>query len=392
MKALRERSALLLPIGWLLGCSAEVTHVEQFALARQHSCALLDDGAVKCWGFRGAGALGDGNPVGAGFPDFQLSAVSVRGLEGEVRQLAVGETWSCALLRSGAVQCWGAPVGSPLLSVQDRGISPPTTVPGLEANVQSIAANGDAACALKQDGGVWCWGTNSAGQLAAQVGASELPLPVALPLPARLIAVGPVQVCAALVDNSIWCWGVKDPVFFGFLDPPIPYQDPAPVFPGILPNVAWQALAANRDYACGLAPDATVHCWGYVPPVNASDPIDFAPHAMNLGAPVAEVSLGEGYACAILKSGALRCWGNGLALGVANTAPRDCEKSYAACNPGTLITPYGVPEARRVGAGFYTTCAEQLDGEVLCWGENLLGTQGIGTRWDRYQPTPVLGL
>ncbi|MDX2055419.1 MAG: hypothetical protein SFV15_23660 [Polyangiaceae bacterium] len=389
MKALATKLALLLPITWLLGCSGEATHVEQFALARQHSCALLDSGTVKCWGFRGAGALADGNPVGAGAPDFQLSAVSVQGLGAGATQIAVGETWSCALLKTGAVQCWGAPVGVPPGSVLDSGFTPPATVPGLESSVKAISANGDTACVLREDGSVWCWGANSAGQLGAPIQPAALPVPVTLPLPARLIGVGPQQVCAALVDNSIWCWGASSVDFFytytaEAIQPPVSID--------ALYKVAWQALQVNKGYACALAPDATLYCWGESPRINSSDNRLHGAVAVNLGAPVAQMSLGEGYACAILKGGGPRCWGNGRALGLGSTTVHDCAKSYDACHPGTLVTPAGVADARRIGAGFYVTCAERTDGEVLCWGENLLGTEGTGTRWDSYQPTPVLGL
>ena len=66
-----------------------------------HTCAIVAGGAVKCWGNNSFGELGDGTSVSR-----STSPVAVIGLTG-VLAIAAGQQHTCALLPSGAVDCWG---------------------------------------------------------------------------------------------------------------------------------------------------------------------------------------------------------------------------------------------------------------------------------------------
>src|SRR5207248_2502700 len=66
-----------------------------------HTCALLVDTTVRCWGWNAQGELGDGTYIDRSRP------TAVAGLTG-VRQVAVGHTDSCAVMNEGSVRCWGA--------------------------------------------------------------------------------------------------------------------------------------------------------------------------------------------------------------------------------------------------------------------------------------------
>src|SRR5262249_16263395 len=103
--------------------------VAQLALGGQHSCARLDDGTVKCWGGNFSGELGDGTTTAKSKP------TAVPGLTG-VAKLALGgsagvSAHSCALMNDGTVKCWGynghGQLGDGTLVAKKV----PTTVPGL---------------------------------------------------------------------------------------------------------------------------------------------------------------------------------------------------------------------------------------------------------------------
>jgi len=66
-----------------------------------HTCALLNDGSVKCWGENDYGRLGDGTTARRTAP------MSVLGLSGAATAIAAGGSHTCALLTDGTVQCWG---------------------------------------------------------------------------------------------------------------------------------------------------------------------------------------------------------------------------------------------------------------------------------------------
>lgn len=67
----------------------------------EHTCAVTSGGAVRCWGDNGVGQLGNGSYTSSGEP------VQVTGLTGNVQAIAVGSGHSCAVLGNGEVRCWG---------------------------------------------------------------------------------------------------------------------------------------------------------------------------------------------------------------------------------------------------------------------------------------------
>jgi alpha-tubulin suppressor-like RCC1 family protein len=123
-----------------------------------HTCALLTDGRVKCWGSNEGGSLGDGTEIDRKTPVF------VRGLSG-VQAVSVGGLHTCALLESGGVKCWGSNSYGELGDGTKKDRKTPVAVRGLSSGVQQIAAGGGHTCALLSGGGIRCWGSNRYGQL-----------------------------------------------------------------------------------------------------------------------------------------------------------------------------------------------------------------------------------
>jgi hypothetical protein len=80
--------------------------VVQVAAGEDHTCARLSTGAVRCWGNNGTGQLGYGNTATIGDNEAPASAGDVN-VGGAVAQLALGGEHVCALLTDGAVRCWG---------------------------------------------------------------------------------------------------------------------------------------------------------------------------------------------------------------------------------------------------------------------------------------------
>ncbi len=73
----------------------------------EHTCARLEGGRAKCWGNNGVGQLGLGKPGRVGGD--QIAQDSAIDVGGEVLTLAAGESQTCALLDDGMVRCWGDP-------------------------------------------------------------------------------------------------------------------------------------------------------------------------------------------------------------------------------------------------------------------------------------------
>jgi len=142
--------------------------VKHLALGWAHSCAVLEDGTMQCWGYDDHGQLGQGK-VGASatFPGPVHLPAGRSALMG-----CAGQVHSCALLDDATVACWGSnrrgQVGTGTV-LSDTVADPPivltpTVVEGV-TNVRSIACGFAHTCALHESGRVTCWGTNESGEL-----------------------------------------------------------------------------------------------------------------------------------------------------------------------------------------------------------------------------------
>jgi hypothetical protein len=142
-----------------LGTDGGMPRVTGLAAGGFHTCALLEDGRVQCWGWNVFGQLGDGTTMGRSTP------VTVTGLSGMATALEAGDRHTCALLEDGRVQCWGHNGLGQLGDGTTMHRSTPTTVTGLSGMATALEAGGAHTCALLADGRVQCWGRNDDGQL-----------------------------------------------------------------------------------------------------------------------------------------------------------------------------------------------------------------------------------
>ncbi len=367
---------------------------------RYHSCALGDDGGVQCWGNNEYGQLGSATNSGTLTPTPAPQAAVDLGAGRTAIAIAAGEFHTCALLDDRSVRCWGNNSSGQLGSATNSGtLDPnPTAQPAVDfggRSARAISAGLGHTCALLDDSSIRCWGNNLSGQLgsATNNGSGS---PNVTPEPAVELGTGAIDVAAgdehtcALLDNgTVRCWGNN---FSGQLGSTTNNNSTAanPTPEGAVDIGAGRiarAVSAGGTHNCAVLDDGGVVCWGsnrYGQLGASTNSGNFTPNpaaqpAVDLGAgrTVAAITSGLYHSCAQLDDGTARCWGinDGGQLGAATNA--------GTIDPNPTAQPAVDVGAGRsvdaITAGFNHTCALLDDGTVRCWGNNRDGQLGTAT-------------
>jgi alpha-tubulin suppressor-like RCC1 family protein len=160
--------------------------VTSVSVGRQFACAVTADGAVWCWGENSGGELGidsSASPLCPFDPSIACSLVPVpmAGLTSGVTAVSAGAAYACALMESGAVQCWGYNGRGELGDGSQASSLVPVQVTGLTSGVTDLANGAGFNCAVI-DGGVQCWGTGPLGNAPVTLCSGEdcslVPVPI----------------------------------------------------------------------------------------------------------------------------------------------------------------------------------------------------------------------
>jgi alpha-tubulin suppressor-like RCC1 family protein len=345
-----------------------------------HSCALLQTGGVKCWGYNENGQLGDGT-----ISYLRSTPVDVVGLDSGAAAVAAGVNHSCALTDQGGVKCWGYNGVGELGDGTTESHTTPVDVVGLGSDVMAIAADFEHSCVLASNGGVKCWGYNLHGQLGDGTLDNRL-MPVdviGLVSGGAGITAGIYHTCALISGGGAKCWGENGT---GQLGDGVQYQRSMPVdVVGLAGNTA--GISAGGSHTCALTASGGVKCWGDnefgklgdFSENDRSTPVDV--YGLTSGA--SSVVASTVHTCALTVGGGARCWGN-------NAYGQLGDGTYRGHpNPVNVIgLASGVTD---IALGRYHTCAV-ISGEARCWGYNYNGQLGDGTNNDSTTPVGVAGL
>ena len=204
---------------------------KDLCLGDGHTCVHLADDTVRCWGRNDKGQLGSENGVSRGkAPETMGNALPPVNLGNDVsvRQITCGSRHTCALLNNGQLKCWGYNLLGQLgLGVETRTVGnrpdsmgdnlPPVQLaPGMTP--QAVVAGDLHTCVLLESGRISCWGSNSDGGLGTGLGGIRGKSPndmgenlPSLSLPgqerATQLALGYEMTCALSGTGHVYCWG-----------------------------------------------------------------------------------------------------------------------------------------------------------------------------------------
>jgi len=363
---------------WNLGSG-----VQSIESGSNRVCAVMDSsGGLKCWGNNGSGQLGLGYNS-----DVESVPKDVPGLTSGVKSVSMGHSHTCAATTAGGVKCWG---GNNYGEGGDGTVGEPRNTPqnvsGLNTGVDTISVGYGFSCALMDSGGIKCWGKNDFGQLGDDSVENRLvPVNVSgFASGANAISAGGYHNCVLTDTGGIKCSGWNA---YGQLgDGTIPYETVPVDVPGLTSGVL--DISVGAYHTCAVMGSGAAKCWGRNEHGELGDDTTrsrgMPVGVIGLSSGVSEIFTGKHHTCAIMASGGMRCWGRGNdgLLGYGSNQSSSTPVDVSGLESGV----------RSASAGDYHTCVVTDSDGIECWGNNGYGKLGDGTTENRNTPVDVVGL
>jgi alpha-tubulin suppressor-like RCC1 family protein len=355
---------------------AMLTDLTAITAGTNHSCALNTKGTVSCWGSNSDGQLGDGTVGGGSRSPVQVTPLS------NAAGIVTGDSHSCALLGDHTVSCWGANDAGQLGASGNGPHGTPLSL-GL-GDVRVIAAGGSTTCAIDGGGALWCWGLNDQGQLGDGTTMSRsTPMKVGISTAVTDVAVGRAFACA-VTGGAVLCFGRNAE---GQLGNTGDAASPTPVSVVLPENAVAVAIAAGHEFACATDASNRVWCWGENDNFQFADTTGAGHSIPSLSSYTNAMTVAGGGAhlCVMSRAHGITCSGfNGtgqLGDGHRTTQP--------APHPSDGLTTGTALKVTALNGGEAHMCALRSDKTVMCWGQNTLGEVGDGSILTRTTPTLV---
>jgi alpha-tubulin suppressor-like RCC1 family protein len=388
---------------WKAAPLAGIDDAVAVSLGGRTACALRRGGLVSCWGVVDDGRQGYNTMWNGSYaPRFTRTPQPIAGIT--ATEVAAGGEFACAIVDGGSVACWGTNEWHVLGPSIDAGSLAPVGVDGIRDAVH-IATGDYHACALRRDRTVTCWGGREV------LGSQPARTPIVLPL-SRVLAIaikgerlyasletGEVEsvellsqapqadrtelrgveaapgqdfVCARRANGTVGCSGWGSYGQLGDGSATTAYDRRTSDVPGISDAVA---IAAGDEHACALSRSGALRCWG----ANDAGQAGRQPHVV-LAAPtrvdgisdVSHVAMAEQATCAVRRAGDVLCWGSGAGQSLGGGTPAGDDDAPDRATPA--LVP-GVSDVTAIAGGRDHFCAVRRSGEVLCWGKGGSGTE-----------------
>ena len=378
-------------------------NVAQISAGNGHTCALMNNGDIYCWGDGERGALGNKLLTSTNRARLIASPKPTRKFNDKdlLRgKIAVGTAHSCAVTQNKNVYCWGEGDNGRLGMNSTSDAKTPDLVHGTSGsgtldNIYQVKAGDTHSCSLTMIGKVHCWGDGSSGKLGQGTETnSNFPKAVisgetatgnnAL-TNARQISVGRNHTCVLRSNQQVACWGKNEYGELGAnLDPDDDEFVNSPVLvhtsdsdTGPLSDVI--QVSAGRFHTCALKNNGKVYCWGRGEDARlgqgSSDQNDKTTPVVVSGtnnSDMVQIATGSSHTCALKSHGEVYCWG--------------------IIGTGTKNTPVKVGSAsavERLSAGSSHNCAIQTRGRAYCWGLQAYGSLGNNNNSSVTKNTPI---
>ena len=309
--------------------------VTQLVSGAYHSCVLFNDKSVKCWGWNAHGSLGTGSSDNIGDNEVPASINPIE-ISSNVESISAGWAHTCAILENGNIKCWGKNQYGQLgygtntdIGLSDKPSDHPEIFLG--EKVISISAGHEHTCAVLESKNVKCWGYNGYGQLGydnvVSVGSGNSLTPldmdyIKLNGPIKSVVAGGNHSCAILESGDLKCWGRNHAgqLGYGFNHNVSDWQYPMGSVSTVDVGGPVQQVTLGDSHTCALLENGKVKCWGlnnkgqlgYGNIYNLADHPSEIPSllgSLEFDQKAVKLIAGKSHTCAVMESADMKCWG-----------------------------------------------------------------------------------
>ncbi len=314
------------------------------AAGSDHACGIAQDSTAWCWGLNDFAELGASTSFcNQTFRFVSCASAPVR-VAGGLRfdSILVGGYATCGLVRSGgasaapyAAWCWGwnthGEVGSDTAGAIVR---QPALVSG-GRTYAAISLDLFHACGVDGTGSMFCWGSNTHGQLAADTVrtprcdhgparnqfCAPTPIVAAIGYFAASVSAGSTHTCLLDQAGRASCSGSNQYGVLGVTGAP---GGPTPV--AVSGSIVFRSISAGLDHTCAITPAGETWCWGLnglgqlgsapggeaCPAFGSAQPCRTVPTAVTAAPAFVQISAGSEHTCGLTAGGEIWCWGRGI--------------------------------------------------------------------------------
>lgn len=345
------------------------------------TAAIKLDGTLWMWGHNSSGQLGDGTAVDKSSPVQTVAGGT------DWSEVDVGSYHTAAIKTDGTLWMWGTNTDGQL------GIGDIVTITSLSSPVQTIAGGtnwkqvsvGDrSTAAVKTDGTLWTWGRNTDGQLGNDtIESTSTPVQtVAGGTTWTQVSMGTAAAAAVKTDGTLWLWGSN---FYGTLGTGDTVSTSSPV-QTIAGGTDWSQVSIGDLSAAAIKTDGSLWTWGgnwsgmlgNGSTAHTSSPVQTAAGGNNWR----QVSVGTNHMIAVKTDDSLWVWGDD-GLGVLGTF-------FQRYQLAPYRTVDGDDAWTQITGGLNVTAGIKTDGTLWTWGSNGNGSVGDGTTIDRSSPVQTV--
>ncbi|HNJ78162.1 MAG TPA: PKD domain-containing protein [Marmoricola sp.] len=247
------------------------------------------------------------------------------------------------------------------------------------SDAEKISSGYGHSCMIRQNGTLWCWGSNDYGQLGDGTNANRIvAVQVGTDHDWDTLAAGHYHTCATKTNGTAWCWGRNA---WGSVGDGTNTDRNTPTQVGV--DTDWSEISSAAHITCATKANGTAWCWGNNTNGQLGDGTSAnrnTPGRVGTEADWATIRTGNLHVCGTRTNGTAWCWGLNQygQLGDGTTIDRNTPRQVVIGTDWARIVP-----------GEYRTCATKTDGTAWCWGSNSYGEFGDGTTTNKTTPTEV---